>query len=120
MGILREFIGPASKYKDDIPYTYEARIRILDTEDDYTSYIADTICALVEHLDANQISPEEVELYEIYKEQEKPLEIAFCVSNEGTWLERKQLCDSFKQHYPGHIDDNGCTFEDRERDVSGP
>lgn len=120
MGILREFIGPASKYKEDIPYTYEARVRVIDTEEEYTSYIADTICALVEHLQANNIPPEEVELYEIYQKKEQPLDTRFCISSEGAWLARKQLCESFKQHYPGHIDDNGCTFEDRERDVSGP
>lgn len=120
MGILKTFIGPASKYDDDIPYTYEARIRIIESEEEYASYIADTICALVEHLKENHIAPQEVELYEIYRNEEKPLETTFCISSEGTWLARKQLCESFKQHYPGHIDDGGCTFEDRERDVCGP
>lgn len=52
MNLIRKFIGPKSKYKDDIPYTYEARVSIFEAGSEYNSYIADTICALVEHLES--------------------------------------------------------------------
>ncbi|MDH5190594.1 MAG: hypothetical protein OEW89_05030 [Gammaproteobacteria bacterium] len=120
MGIIRELIGPKSKYEKDIPFTYEARINIIDGEEDCKSYLADTICALVEYLDKNNIQPDEVKIYEIFQQEEKELETGFCISKEGNWLSRSELCQSFKEHYPGRIDDNGCVFEDREHDVSGP
>ena len=120
MNLIRKFIGPKSKYKDDIPYTYEARVNIIENEPEYNSYIADTICALVEYLESNNLKPEDVKIYEIFKTEEKPLDVEFCISDEGSWLTRNELCKSFKQHYPGHIGECGCTFEDRERDVSGP
>ncbi len=120
MGLLREFIGPKSKYEEDIPYTYEARIKIMEGEEEYKSYIADTICALVEHLAKNNFAPGEVEIYEIFEKEEKPLDIRYCCSEDGNWLSRPELCKSFKEHYAGHIDESGCTFADRERDVTGP
>lgn len=120
MGLIREFIGPKSKYEKDIPYTYEARINIMEGEEEYKSYLADTICALVGHLDKNNIKPDEVKIYEVFQEKEKELGIEFCTSKEGNWLTRSELCESFKKHYPGHIDESGCTFEDREHDITGP
>ncbi len=116
MSLLREIIGPKSKYEKDIPYTYEARIKIVD--DEYNSFLADTICALVEHLTKNKIKPDEVEFYEIFKDEEKKLETKYCISENGEWLSRKQLCVSFTEHYPGHIHENSCTFDDRERDIT--
>ena len=119
MSLLSKIIGPDSKYKDDIPYTYEARIRIID-DTEYNSFYADTICALVEYLDENKIEPDGVELYEIFKDEEKKLNREYCVSEDGEWLSRKGLCVAFTERYPGHIHENCCTFEDRERDVEGP
>ncbi|MCW8924396.1 MAG: hypothetical protein OQK69_12345 [Gammaproteobacteria bacterium] len=118
MSLLKEIIGPKSKYEKDIPYTYEARIKIID--DEYNSFLGDTICALVEHLTKNKIKPEEVEFYEIFKDEEKKLDTRYCISDNGQWLSRKELCVAFKEHYAGHIHENGCTFEDREKDITGP
>lgn len=120
MNLVRKFIGPKSKYVGDIPYAYEARIKIVENSDDYNSYLADTICALVKYLDENGITSEEVELYEIFENEEKPLNINYCRTQDGRWLTRLELCESFKTHYPGHIDAMGCTFEDREHEVKGP
>jgi len=120
MNIIRKFIGAKSKFEKDIPYTYEARIKIVEGNKEYNSYVADTICGLVEHLDQNGITPDNVAIFEIFSKQEKPLDIAYCVTDAGRWMTRSELCKSFKQHYPGHIDETGCTFEDREKDVSGP
>jgi len=118
MSLLSRVIGPKSKYEKDIPYTYEARIKIVDEE--YNSFIADTICALVEHLTKNKIKPNEVEFYEIFKNEERKLNTEYCISEQGEWLSRKELCIAFTEHYPGHIHETGCTFEDREKDIIGP
>ena len=120
MNLVSKLIGPKSKYKYDIPYTYEARVSIIEDEAEYNSYIADTICALVEYLDANGFEPEDVNIYEIFKGEEKALATEYCISDEGLWLTRKELCVSFKGHYPGHFDECGCSFEDRQTNVSGP
>jgi len=53
MSLLSKIIGPKSKYEKDIPYTYEARVKVVDEE--YNSFLADTICALVAHLVENKI-----------------------------------------------------------------
>ena len=119
MGLLSKIIGPKSKYVDDIPYTYEARIKIIDG-DEYNSFYADTICALVEYLDKEKIAADGVEIYEIFKDKENRLNRGYCVSEDGEWLSRKQLCHTFTVRYPGHIHENCCTFEDRARDVEGP
>jgi len=118
MSLLSKVIGPKSKYENDIPYTYEARQHIVGEK--YNSFLADTICALVAHLEDKNIKPDEIELYEIFKEKEKKLNIKYCISEQGEWLSRKELCISFTKHYPGHIDEAGCTFEDREKGTMGP
>ena len=119
MGLIRTIMGPKSKYEDDIPYTYEARVKILDG-DEYNSFYADTICALVQYLDEKNIKPDGVDIYEIFKDAENELSREYCVSEEGKWLSRKALCHTFTERYPGHIHENCCTFEDRERDIEGP
>lgn len=120
MGIIREVIGPKSKYEKTIPYTYEAKIEIIEGGGEYKSYLADKICVLVEFMEKNNIDPKEVVINEIFNEEEKELEVKYCVSSEGKWLNRSGLCKSFKNHYPSHIDETGCTFEDRDWKVSGP
>ncbi len=119
MSLLSKIIGPDSKYEDDIPYTYEAKIKIIDGTE-FNSYFADTICALVEYLDEKKIEPDGVEIYEIFKDKEVKLNSEYCVSKDGGWLSRKELCASFTERYPGHIHENCCTFDDRERNVEGP
>ncbi|MDH5484448.1 MAG: hypothetical protein OEY43_04350 [Gammaproteobacteria bacterium] len=120
MAILRKFIGTESKDRDDIPYAYEARVMIIDNRHEYNAYIADTICALIEHLQSKGIAPDEVDIFEIFKQDEKELNISFCVAKDGEWLDRRGLCKSFRSHYPGHIEANGCSFAEREKAVSGP
>lgn len=120
MGTVREFLGPKSKYEKSIPYTYEARVRFIDNQPDYNSYLADTICVLVDRLNTLEVSPADVDIYEIFQGDEKLLGIDFCISADGKWLSREELCQSFKEHYPGHIYEGGCSFEDRDDDVAGP
>ena len=118
MGILCDITGPESKFKKDILYTYEARVIISD--DEFTSFFADTICALVEYLVERKVEPGDVELYEIYKHEERKLNKEHCVADSGTWLSRKELYVAFTERYPGHIHEIGGTFGDRERGVTGP
>lgn len=105
MVLLCNIAGPKSKYKKDISYTYEAKVIV--TDDEYNSFFADTICALVEYLVEHNVEPDEVELYEIFKHEAKKLNKEYCVSEEGRWLNRKELCFVFTQRHPGHIHDSG-------------
>ena len=118
MGLLCNIIGPKSKFKKDISYIYEARVITID--DEFISFFADTFCALVEYLVERNIEPGDVELYEIYKNEEKKLNKQYCVAENSRWLSRKELCVAFTEHYPGYIHESGCTLEDRRRDITGP
>ncbi len=120
MSMFSRVIGPSSKYLDEIPYTYEARVPIFDDMEEYNSYIADTICALVGHLDDRHIYYQDVSIYEIYRDRERPLDIHYCTDRSGRWLAREELCESLKMHYINHIWFSGCTFADRDQTVSGP
>ncbi len=120
MNILTRLFGPASKYLDDIPYTYEARVPVLDGSREYNSYIADTICALVDYLEELGIDYHEVTIFEIYRDREKLLAIHYCTDPSGRWLSRDELCDSLKMYYLNHIWFCGCSFADRDQRVSGP
>jgi hypothetical protein len=114
MSILSKLIGPQSKYDKSIPYTYEARVPIIEGDEIYNSYIADTVCGLISHLDENEITPGEVEIYEIFEKEEKKIDHDLYVSKEGRWLTKPELCQSFKEHYKGHIFEGGCSFQDRD------
>ena len=58
MELTRKFVGAESKYDKSLPYTYEARVPIIEGEDLYNYYFADTICGLFEYLEENGVSPE--------------------------------------------------------------
>jgi DNA gyrase inhibitor GyrI len=113
VSILRNLLGPKSKYDRSIPYTYEARVAIIEGDEDYNAYFADTVCSLVEYLDQKSIKPAEVEIFEIYQDREKGIKHDLYSTEAGAWLKREQMCQSFKQLYDGHIHSGGCTFEDR-------
>lgn len=129
MGIIKKFIGPSSKYDGSIPYTYIAKVRILDREDNIVNhYFSDTICGLIEYLDKNNILPEDVELFGCYLKKEIRIDKTYCISGEGKWLKRPEICHSLEEHYKqtmeeqykGHIELGECSFEDRDREGSGP
>ena len=119
MDLVRKFIGPKSKYQKDLPYTYEARVNLMDSDGEFNSYISDTICGLVKYLKDKDIDPSAVEIFELYNDKEVNLEVAYCLSPMGKWLNRSQLCKSFREYYPGHIGRSGCTFKDRDKNVTG-
>lgn len=114
------FLGPKSKYDKTLPYTYEARVRVLEWDDAYNSYYSDTICGLIDYLRERNIRPEQVSLYEIYQDHEAPLEVRYCTDRYNLWLGRPGLCHALRDHYKGHIDNGHCSFHDRERVAFGP
>lgn len=120
MGLLGKILGPKSKYDKSLPYTYEARIRTFEDGSEHKTYLSDTICGLVEHLERNGIAPAEAEIFEVYRERETPIDARLLAGAEGRWLSRQELCRAFERHYPGHIHATGCSFEDRERGCLGP
>ncbi|MBZ0144174.1 MAG: hypothetical protein K8F56_11380 [Rhodocyclaceae bacterium] len=120
MGLLDKLLGPKSKYDKSLPYTYEARVRSIEDEDEFKTYFSDTICGLVEHLGRNGIGPDQAEIFEIYQEHETPVPTSFLAGEDGQWLLREELCRAFERHYPGHIRDGSCDFEDRARGCQGP
>lgn len=120
MSILEKILGPKSKYDKSLPYTYEARIRMFEESDEYKSYFSDTICGLIEYLHRNKIPPAGVKIFEIYLEQESPIDHRFFTSSDQQWLFKPDICRAFEKHYAGHIRDKTCSFKDRGRAGVGP
>lgn len=129
MSLKRKFLGPKSKYDKSLPYTYFAKVQIIEGDPELVSnYFADTICGLVEYLDKQNISPEEAELYGIYRKDEIKLDKNILVDNRGNWLLRPEICNSLEVYfektknniYKGHRELEECSFDDRERQGEGP
>lgn len=129
MNIIREILGPKSKYDKSLPYTYLAKVPIIEGDDElFSHYFADTICGLVEYLDERKIIPEEVELYGLYKKNEIKLDKTICTDSMGNWLLRPEICIALENHfektkdqlYKGHRELEECSFDDRERQGEGP
>lgn len=120
MSLFEKLLGPKSKYDRSLPYTYEARIRIFEDGSEHKSYLSDTICGLVEHLQRIGITPAEAEIIEIYRERETPIDTRLLTDADRQWLSRPDICRAFEEHYPGHIQDTTCSFKDRGRGCLGP
>ena len=120
MGLFEKILGPKSKYDKSLPYTYEARIRILEGSEEYNSYFSDTICGLVEYLHRNDIKPGEVQIIEVYQKQEFPIDTMLFATPDREGLFKPDICRAFEDHYKGHIQDNNCSFSDRDCKASGP
>lgn len=120
MKLFEKLLGPKSKYDKTIPYTYEARIRIIEGGDEFNSYFSDTICGLVEYLHQHDIKPDEVQIIEVYQERELPLEVTLFTTPNHQWLFKPDICRSLEGHYHGHIQAHSCSFNDRNCQGSGP
>ncbi len=131
MGIIRKFLGPKSKYDKELPYTYEARVDKLRGQTDEPMeecYFCDTLCGLLVYLDENDLGPDDVKLYGVYKGVQVPLETKLCTTRDGHWLSRPEICQSLEEHYKstliarykGHTDKEPCDYEDREQKGVGP
>ena len=120
MNWLDKIRGPKSKYDKSLPYTYEARVAVVEWMEAYNSYYSDTICGLIDYLREKNISPDQVTLYEIYQDHESAVETRLCIDNHELWLARPKLCRSLQDHYKGHIHDGHCSFDDRSKTAYGP
>ena len=129
MKFVQKVIGPKSKYDKSLPYTYMARVNEIEGDDEIVSYyFSDTICGLVEFLDENDITPDQVHLFGILRKKETELSTENCISQDGKWLKRPDICKSLEaqykntldERYKGHVADHECSFDDRDRDGSGP
>ncbi|MHB1045644.1 MAG: hypothetical protein ACYC4P_06485 [Thermoanaerobaculia bacterium] len=120
MSILRNLLGPKSKYDHRLPYTYEARVKVSGVEGMTESYISDTLCALLERLGDEKAGPDEVTILEIRPEGEFPVLLDHCLGADGKWLRRPEACRSFEAHYAGHEKTGRCCYRDRSRATDGP
>lgn len=129
MSLRERILGPHSKYEKDIPYTYVARVQALEGMDDIINeYFADTICGLVEHLAAQGIAASETRMFGLYRKEEIALDLRHCTDADGKWLIPPDLCHSLEEHYrqsmeqqyKGHVEHGSCSFEDRDKQGSGP
>lgn len=120
MSILSRLFGARSKYDRSIPYLYEARKPIEQLDGEFRVYYAETICALLRRLTGEGVAPEEVRLYEVYRDREIELLVEHCVDAGGGWLDKPELCRSLEQHYAGHIHEGCCSFDDRKQQGQGP
>jgi hypothetical protein len=126
MGIVSKVFGPLSKYDKSLPYTYMAKITIIEGDDELDNcYFADTICGLVEHFVKNQINPEEVKLFGCFRKKEISLDNDPLLDADGNWLQRPKLCKSLEEYYQKTMDDrykgheahSDCSFDDRNREA---
>ncbi len=120
MTVLERILGPASKYDRRLPFTYEAKVSVPGVEGMVQHYLDDTLCGLLEALDAAGASPEEARIVEVRPEGEFPVLNEHCTGPDGKWLRRPEACRSFRAHYAGHTDDGPCCYVDRSREAAGP
>ena len=74
----------------------------------------------MEHLHRSRVRPDEVEILEVYRERESPIDARFLATPEREWLFRPDLCRVFETRYAGHIQEKTCSFRDRDRRGFGP
>jgi hypothetical protein len=114
-----------------LPYTYEARVDILDghgKEPVHDHYFSDTLCGLIEYLAEQGFAPARVELYGDYRGKQIRLDNTLVANEQGEWLQRPELCRALETHYrhshdecyKGHVERGQCSFADRDRAGSGP
>ena len=128
MNIVNKVLGPLSKYDKSLPYTYMAKVSVVEGIDElYSYYFADTICGLIDYLNNHDIRPEEVELFGLYQKKEISMEKEICLTTDKKWLDRPDICRSLESQfkktledrYKGHVEKDHCLFEDRERKGRG-
>lgn len=120
MDFFRRILGPKSKYDVSLPYTYEARVRLVPEDEEYNSYFSDTICGLVEYLHQKRIQPDAARIFEVYGDRECLIDSHLFTTSDHQWLYKPDICRTFEQHYRGHIHNDKCSFMDRDRGGIGP
>ena len=120
MSILRNVLGPESKYDERLPYTYEARVEVAGVPGMTESWIDDTLCGLLEKLAEEDVAPSDAALREIRPDREVPILVEHCLGADGKWLRRPEACRVFEEHYAGHEKTGRCNYRDRSRAADGP
>jgi hypothetical protein len=110
-----------SKYDDALPYAYEAVIYPLGEDDSIrVSYVADTICGLVNFLKKRREDPEGIKLFEVFRGKEVPIPEKCYLGEDGKWLPRRKLCNPMTRRYGEQMNETNCRFRDRNDAVCGP
>ena len=120
MGILQDALGPKSKYDPRLPYTYEAKVSVAGVPGMTQSFVADTLCGLLERLADEGVGPGEARLREIRPDCEVPILAEHCLNADGEWLQRPEACRMFEKLYAGHERHGRCCYRDRTRAADGP
>jgi hypothetical protein len=129
MNVIRKILGPRSKYDKSLPFTYYAQIPAIEGDEEFfLYYFSDTVCGLIERLDATNVSPDGVRLYGAYSQGDIPIDTESCTTADGKWLRRPDICRSLEdryrktleKRYKGHVEKGECAFEDRDRRGGGP
>lgn len=120
MSMIQALLGAKSKYDDTIPFLYEARLPIPGLDDVHDIFHADTICALISYLHEQGLTPDQVEIHEVYQNREALIPKTLYTTPNNGWVFKPEICERFEAEYPGHIAGGGCSFEDREKEGSGP
>ncbi|MEN8007980.1 MAG: hypothetical protein ABFS42_13255 [Candidatus Krumholzibacteriota bacterium] len=131
MGVIEAVMGPRSKRDLRLPYTYEAWVDILNgqgREPVYDHYFSSTICGLVTYLDSMGLSAGDVLLFGVYRGRQTRLSTELLTTEDGCWLKRPEICHVLEKYYEktrdecyrGHVEEGPCSFDDRNREGSGP
>lgn len=120
MSILRNVLGPKSKYDRRLPYTYEAKVVVTGVPGMTQSWVDDTLCGLLEKLAEEGVEPSEATLREVRPEGEVPILVEHCLGADGRWLRRPEACRVFEERYAGHERTGCCDYRDRSRAADGP
>lgn len=131
MGILDRIRRRRDEANHDLPYTYEARVDILEGRgqgaiDDH--YFSTTICGLVEILVDAGVPSTHATLYGVRRRSRLALDHSLLTKSDGSWREPPELCHVLEERfdqtkddlYRGHVEHGECSFEDRERRGEGP
>ena len=110
-----------SRYEDTLPYAYEAVIYPLKEDDSIRiSYVADTICALINFLKKCTEDPAGIKLFEVFRDKEVPIPETCYLGKNGGWLPKRQLCYPMTKRYGEPMNATNCRFCDRDDTVCGP
>jgi len=126
MNLFRKISGPKSKYDKSIPYAFMAEEFLFEDDEELCRYyFGDTICSLIAHLVKNNISPDVVKLFGLFRGEDILVDLRYCTDEKGNWLLKPELCrslekqysDSKNKIYKGHLEIGECSFEDRPQDI---
>ena len=94
MSLKRKFLGPKSKYDKSLPYTYMAKAQIMKVIQIWFQHILQILFVdLLNIWMQRKITPNEAELFGIYRKDEIKLDKKILIDNKGNWLLRPEICN---------------------------